>query len=90
MIWSIIAVYLCLINLLTYWLWGHDKSCAVLKLRRVPESRLLGLCALGGWPAAMVGTHVFRHKSSKQAFIAKLYILVVVQTVCLCFVIIKM
>lgn len=90
MLWLLIALYLCLINLLTYMAWGRDKSRAIHGQRRIPESTLLGLCALGGWPLAMVGTRVFRHKSSKTTFIGKLYLIVVVQTALLCYMIVTL
>ncbi|EIC2380558.1 DUF1294 domain-containing protein, partial [Salmonella enterica subsp. enterica serovar Newport] len=34
--------------------------------RRVPESTLLVFGVVGGWPGAIVGQQLFRHKTQKQ------------------------
>ena len=52
--------------------------------KRIPERALLTLCGLGGWPFALIGAQVFRHKSSKKAFIHKVYLIAAFQTACLC------
>ncbi|EDI0423365.1 DUF1294 domain-containing protein, partial [Salmonella enterica] len=36
--------------------------------RRVPESTLLVFGVVGGWPGAIVGQQLFRHKTQKQPF----------------------
>lgn len=49
-------------------LYGIDKSAARRGARRVPE-RTLHLMALAcGWPGALLGQQVFRHKTRKQPF----------------------
>jgi len=83
-LWPVILVYLCLINLWTFYVWGLDKKYAVMRKSRVPESTLLWLWGLGGWPMAMIGAHVFRHKSCKKAFIHKLFAVIGFQAAILC------
>jgi uncharacterized membrane protein YsdA (DUF1294 family) len=34
----------------------------------VPESSLVWLGALGGWPGGFLGMNVFRHKTAKLSF----------------------
>ncbi len=70
-VWLGFLAYLLVINLITWHVWGHDKRSAIARQSRVPEATLLGLCCLGGWPLALVAAQVFRHKTSKQPFIAK-------------------
>jgi uncharacterized membrane protein YsdA (DUF1294 family) len=89
-LWPVILVYVCLINLVTFHVWALDKKYAIARQRRVPESTLLTLCAVGGWPMGMIGTHVFRHKSSKKAFIHKVYVVVAFQVALLCSIIVLM
>jgi uncharacterized membrane protein YsdA (DUF1294 family) len=50
-------------------LFGWDKWCAGRPgRRRVPESALWRVSAVGGWPGGMLGLWCFRHKSSKPSF----------------------
>lgn len=67
-VWLFALAYLALINLITFQVWAADKRRARRKDRRVPEDKLLLMCALGGWPAAMLATRMFRHKSAKRSF----------------------
>ncbi|EBR9505971.1 DUF1294 domain-containing protein [Salmonella enterica] len=45
-----------------------DKTAARKTWRRVPESTLLVFGVVGGWPGAIVGQQLFRHKTQKQPF----------------------
>ncbi|GGZ28648.1 DUF1294 domain-containing protein [Asticcacaulis endophyticus] len=78
-IWFYLALYLGMVNFLTYVVWAMDKKYAVHGARRVSERRLLGLCLLGGWPSALIGTYRLRHKSSKPSFLVKMYALIALQ-----------
>ncbi len=89
-LWLVIITYLVVINGLTFAVWGADKYYAVNGMRRVPEKRLLWLCAIGGWPAAIAGAHAFRHKTSKTAFIHKLWFTVAAQVIVLCVLIVML
>jgi uncharacterized membrane protein YsdA (DUF1294 family) len=50
--------------------YGLDKRRAQANERRIPEARLHGLALLGGWPGALFGRSVFRHKTQKTWFSA--------------------
>lgn len=63
-----IATWLLLANLLTMLIYGADKMAARKAWRRVPESTLLVFGVVGGWPGAIVGQQLFRHKTQKQPF----------------------
>ncbi|WP_299999279.1 DUF1294 domain-containing protein [uncultured Cedecea sp.] len=60
--------WLCLVNLLTFAIYGADKYAARKSWRRVPESVLLLFGFVGGWPGAVFGQKLFRHKTQKQPF----------------------
>lgn len=49
-------------------LFGFDKWRAGCGGRRVAESTLWWVGALGGWPGGLLGLIFFRHKSAKPAF----------------------
>jgi len=53
-------------------LFGFDKwRAGRIGRRRVAESSLWLVSALGGWPGGLLGIIVFRHKSSKPSFLFK-------------------
>ena len=63
-----LITWLFLVNLLTLAIYGADKYAAQKSWRRVPESTLLLFGFVGGWPAAICGQEIFRHKTQKQPF----------------------
>lgn len=63
-----IVMWILFANVLTLAIYGVDKMAARKAWRRVPESTLLVFGAVGGWPGAIVGQQLFRHKTQKQPF----------------------
>lgn len=61
-------LWLLLINVLTLAMYGVDKIAARRAMRRVPEATLLVFGLIGGWPGAIIGQQLFRHKTQKQPF----------------------
>ncbi|WP_447841101.1 DUF1294 domain-containing protein [Enterobacter ludwigii] len=61
-------LWLLLINVLTLAMYGADKMAARRPMRRVPEATLLVFGLIGGWPGAIIGQQLFRHKTQKQPF----------------------
>lgn len=49
-------------------LFGFDKWRAGRGGRRIAESGLWWVSALGGWPGGLLGLILFRHKSAKPVF----------------------
>ncbi len=45
-----------------------DKAAARAGRDRIPESMLLSLGFIGGWPGAIVAQQLYRHKTAKLAF----------------------
>ena len=71
--WGLLACWLVLINLITFFVFGLDKWKARRKekkesVRRVPEKNLLLLAAAGGSIGALLGMKVFHHKTLHRAF----------------------
>ncbi len=57
-----------LVSAAAFGMYGADKSAAEQGRWRTPESTLLFIALVGGWPGALVARHVFRHKTTKQPF----------------------
>lgn len=64
---SVIAIY-AFASVVAFAVYGRDKAAAQSGRRRTPESALLLISVLCGWPGALSARHVFRHKTRKQPF----------------------
>ena len=56
------------LSVTSFVLYGMDKAAAEQGRRRTPEITLHLVSVAGGWPGALVGQRVFRHKTKKQPF----------------------
>jgi uncharacterized membrane protein YsdA (DUF1294 family)/cold shock CspA family protein len=63
----VLGVYL-VTSLLTFVVYATDKKAATTGGWRISESSLLALGIIGGWPGAIVGQQMFRHKTRKAGF----------------------
>ncbi|RMH04426.1 MAG: DUF1294 domain-containing protein [Planctomycetota bacterium] len=66
------AAALAAANLAAFLAFGWDKIQAIRSGRRLPETTLCLLAAVGGAAGAWVGVVVFRHKTRKPAFLLEL------------------
>ncbi len=64
----IIAVYIIFINIISLLLFRRDKALARKGKRRISEKTLFLSALLGGGPGAVLGMHLFSHKTKKAAF----------------------
>lgn len=64
----LILLYLAVITVVTFLVYGIDKWKAQHKRWRIPESVLLGLAALGGSVGALLGMQVWHHKTQHKRF----------------------
>ena len=71
--WGLLAIWLVLVNLAAFVVFGWDKFKAKYRekhpaARRVPERTLFLLALLGGSVGAIAGMHVFHHKTRHRSF----------------------
>lgn len=78
-----LLAWLLAVNLLALLAYGYDKAIAGGTATRVPEAVLLGLALIGGSPGAFVAMLLFRHKTSKPAFLLPFALVVGLQVVLL-------
>lgn len=76
-------IYLAVVNTVTWWSFADDKRRAIARDRRIPERVLLQLAALGGTPGAIAAQQILRHKTRKQPFASRLWMICGVQAVVL-------
>lgn len=74
-----LCLYLIGINVVTFLLYGNDKSRARRRSWRIPEKTLLGAAVIGGSVGALLGMSVFHHKTRKPAFYIGVPLILIVQ-----------
>lgn len=76
--WAVWVIYLLLVNLLAFILYGIDKRKAVAgkdkktgrsAKRRIPEAELLGVALAGGGIGSYIAMFVFHHKTKRIKFL---------------------
>ena len=65
---TIILIYLTIINVVTFFVYGIDKYKAKHAKWRIPEATLLLLAAIGGSIGAWCGMKVWHHKTMHKKF----------------------
>jgi uncharacterized membrane protein YsdA (DUF1294 family) len=78
---DVVLAWLIVMTVITFSIYGYDKFIAGSAATRVPEKVLLALAWIGGILGALVGMKVFRHKTAKESFQARLVVALVVQIV---------
>lgn len=68
MLYSLLLIYLLLMNIYTFSLMGFDKKSAKKQRRRVPEKRLFLLSAIGGAGGTWFAMKKWRHKTKHRTF----------------------
>ena len=65
---EIVVIYLVVINVVAFVVYGVDKYKAKRGRWRTPEATLLGLAAIGGSIGAWLGMKVWHHKTMHKKF----------------------
>ena len=65
---SILLIYLAIINVITFFVYGIDKWKAKRAKWRIPEATLLGIAAIGGSIGAWLGMKTWHHKTLHKKF----------------------
>ena len=63
-----LVVYLVLVNIAAFGMYGMDKQKAIRKQWRIPEAQLLAVAVIGGSAGALLGMQFFHHKPRKWKF----------------------
>ena len=61
-------IYLAVVNVIAFVLYGLDKYKAKTGAWRIPEKTLLGIAVIGGSVGALAGMNFFRHKTRHWYF----------------------
>ena len=77
----IILIYLAVINVVTFFMYGVDKWKAKKSKWRIREAALLGLVVLGGSIGAWLGMKVWHHKTMHKKFKYGIPLIIVAQIV---------
>lgn len=70
-----------ILSFVTFGMYAFDKSASRNGRWRVPENNLHALALFGGWPGAMLGQRILRHKTVKQPFRFIFWLTVVINCV---------
>lgn len=69
MLENMLVVYLVLVNIAAFGMYGMDKRKAIRKQWRIPEAQLLAVAVIGGSAGALLGMQFFHHKTRKWKFL---------------------
>ena len=64
-----IIIYLIIINIISFLLFGIDKKRSIKKEYRISEYTLISISFLGGAIGSILGMIIFHHKTKKSKFI---------------------
>jgi uncharacterized membrane protein YsdA (DUF1294 family) len=79
--YKISIVYLVIINILEFILFGVDKKKAMNGKSRIPNKTLLSVAFLGGSIGALIGMYSFRHKTLTNYYSIGIPLIILAQTV---------
>ena len=78
---DIIILYVAAVNVVSFLMMGIDKRKAVKRAFRIPESTLFVLAIIGGSIGAIVGMHLFRHKTRHWYFLYGMPVILALQII---------
>ena len=77
----VVLIYLAVINVVTFFMYGIDKWKAMNSKWRIRETALLGLAVLGGSIGAWLGMKVWCHKTQHKKFRYGIPAIIIIQLV---------
>ncbi len=75
----VVVIYLVIINVVTFFMYGIDKWKAKKSKWRIRETALLGVAVLGGSIGAWLGMKVWHHKTLHKKFKYGIPLILIVQ-----------
>lgn len=82
---TLILLYIVLINILTFFIYGIDKLKAKKSKWRVSENTLIGMAIIGGSIGAWLGMKIWHHKTLHKKFKYGVPLILVAQTALCCY-----
>lgn len=76
-----LILYLVIINVITFVIFGVDKYKAIRQEWRIRESTLLGLALIGGSIGGWLAMYIFHHKTKKVKFFVGIPVILAIQIV---------
>lgn len=76
-----VAIYLLVVNVLSFLMYGLDKLRAKKDKWRIPEKTLIMVAVIGGSVGAFLGMQTFRHKTKHLKFTIGVPVIFVLQIV---------
>lgn len=80
-----LVIYLLIVNIIALSLMGIDKLKAKRGSFRIPEANLFLMAIIGGAPGAIIGMHLFRHKTKHWYFLYGLPAILIIQILLIIF-----
>ena len=81
----IALLYLAVINVVTFFMYGIDKWKAKKSKWRIRDPALLGLAVLGGSIGAWLGMKVWHHKTQHKKFKYGVPVIIIIQLALICY-----
>ena len=81
MILKAVIIYLAVINIIAFIMFGADKARAVKGKWRISEAALILAALLGGSIGALAGMRIFHHKTRYRKFTVGIPVILVLQIV---------
>ena len=82
---TLILLYIVLINILTFFIYGIDNLKAKKSKWRVSENTLIGMAIIGGSIGAWLGMKIWHHKTLHKKFKYGVPLILVAQTALCCY-----
>lgn len=83
---TILIIYLVIINLAAFFIFGIDKRRAIKNRWRIAESTLFLLALIGGSVGAEAGMYVFHHKTRHLRFVIGIPLIFILQVLIVFFI----
>ncbi|MBQ3369736.1 MAG: DUF1294 domain-containing protein [Mogibacterium sp.] len=74
-----VVIYLVIINIVAFCMYGLDKSAAIKQKERIPNKVLLFMAVIGGSVGALAGMYTFRHKTKKWYYTLTVPVILMLQ-----------
>ena len=78
-------LYVAAVNVVTFFIYGLDKSKAKAGRWRIPEANLIFLAVFGGSVGALAGMRFFHHKTRKPKFYIGIPAILLIQIILIYF-----